>query len=274
MQELITFIIPVRHPANAPDWARLKIRLRQTAWSIAAQTDSSWTAVVVANRSADLPKLPQKFRVELVDFPPNPMYDLHLHDRQTAYEAVRLDKGRRVLAGLLSQPRSRYLMVVDDDDFISRRITAHVKSQSNSVGWEVKRGWLWQEASPFLLAYNEFSKLCGTSLIVNSEIISLPSDMDGANTYIMDMLGSHLKLPVMMTSLGTPLTPLPFRGAIYRVGHLGAHSKSKSLVRGHLVNRSTIRRPASLVKRLSELRLISQSLRQEFFGGRGATAQY
>ena len=35
----ITFIIPVRHQANAKDWTRLKGNLQQTAISIAAQTN-------------------------------------------------------------------------------------------------------------------------------------------------------------------------------------------------------------------------------------------
>ena len=42
----LTFIIPLRHPENSPDWAALKRRLAQTVRSIAAQDDARWRAFV------------------------------------------------------------------------------------------------------------------------------------------------------------------------------------------------------------------------------------
>ncbi len=49
---LLTFVIPVRHQDNAPDWARLSANLAQTLASIAAQSHSDWQGVVVANEGA------------------------------------------------------------------------------------------------------------------------------------------------------------------------------------------------------------------------------
>ena len=58
---LVTFIIPVRHQANASDWNALKARLSQTVASIAGQSNADWRGVIVANEGADLPDLPPQF---------------------------------------------------------------------------------------------------------------------------------------------------------------------------------------------------------------------
>src|ERR1700743_3319056 len=117
MSGVLTFIIPVRHPENSPDWSALKLRLAQTIRSIAGQDDAGWRAIVVANKGSDLPPLPRNFRLMQVGFPPNPMFEQGDNDRETFLNSCRLDKGRRVLSGLLQADRSGYSMVVDCDDF-------------------------------------------------------------------------------------------------------------------------------------------------------------
>ena len=41
---------------------------------------------------------------------------------------------------------------------------------------------------------------------------------------VKDMLGSHRRIRDILKSKGVPLQPLPFRGAVYRVGNAGSHS--------------------------------------------------
>jgi hypothetical protein len=135
ISELVTFVIPVRHPANAKDWTEEMRRLAQTVCSIAAQTDDRWRAVIVANREATLPPLPDRFSVEWVDFPPNAHHDRAGVDLETFDEAVRLDKGRRILAGLLGTRLGSYVMIVDDDDFVSQHLVAFVAQHPTQNGW-------------------------------------------------------------------------------------------------------------------------------------------
>ena len=61
--DILTFIIPIRHQANAKDWGALKANLVQTMRSIAGQSDPRWRGFVVANNGADLPPLPRGFSV-------------------------------------------------------------------------------------------------------------------------------------------------------------------------------------------------------------------
>ncbi|WP_246665082.1 galactosyl transferase [Neorhizobium sp. P12A] len=264
---LVTFIIPVRHQANASDWGALKARLSQTMASIAGQSNGDWRGIVVANEGADLPPLPPQFSVERVTFPPNQLHDMASADRELVYDAFRLDKGRRVLSGMLAARNSRFFMIVDDDDFVSSNIVDYVSRNSDANGWKIDLGFLWSEGASFLLQTNEFAKLCGTSLIVRSDLYRLPETFaDAEEDFIKSMLGSHVRIANILAEAGTPLRSLPFRGAIYRVGHSGAHSKSSDLLRTHFLNKSVIRHPRRLIRDLMRVHMLGDGLRREFFG--------
>lgn len=270
MHPLLTFIIPVRHPANSVDWIEQKNRLTDTIASISAQKNPLWQAVIVANNGSDLPELPPKFRVEWVDFLPNPIHDMRSAPLEQVYDQVRLDKGRRVLLGMLSG-RSEYYMIVDDDDFISNKITSFVADNNGGPGWKIDRGYLWSSGGYIISKYDDFSNYCGTSLIIRSDIYNLPDRfVEAGETYIKDMLGSHVRITQILLQRGIALAPLPFRGAIYRIGHPGAHSRSSGLLAG-MMRLSRLRRPRQWLRDIIALRPITPAIRREFFA---ATPKY
>ncbi len=158
---------------------------------------------------------------------PNQLYDLHNAGRGQVYEAVGLDKGRRILTVMLSARNSRFFMIVDNDDFVSANIVEFAARNADANGWKIDRGYLWNEGGRLLLHHNDFANFCGTSLIIRSDLYRLPATFEDADIdYIKSMLGSHVHIGKMLADQGHPLGSLPFRGAIYRVGHSGAHSKS------------------------------------------------
>lgn len=267
MTTAITFVIPVRHPQNCSDWGALKARLQETIRSIAAQTSPDWRCVIVANEGSDLPPLPANFTVCHVNFPPNPHYDIDVSGRERAYDSFRLDKGRRVLAGMLQERETKYFMIVDDDDFVSSRITQFVTSHDGANGWDTQEGWLWSEGGKAILPYGNFSKYCGTSLIIRSDLYDLPPSLDEAEEeYMKSWLGSHTRITGILAERGTPLAPLPFRGAVYRIGHAGAHSRSKGIIRNHILNPRLLARPGKLLRNITGLRFIKPEFEREYFG--------
>ena len=88
MSTLLTFIVPVRHQANARHWPELKQRLAQTLASIASQDHADWRGIVVANWGADLPEMPAGFEVERVDFAPNTLHELGNATKEQFYEGT------------------------------------------------------------------------------------------------------------------------------------------------------------------------------------------
>lgn len=267
VENVLTFIIPVRHPENARDWKELKSYLGVTLQSIANQDQAGWRAIIVANYGSDLPALPPGVEVKWVDFPPNQLHEQGTAHREQFHEAVRLDKGRRILAGLLEAGLSEYCMVVDDDDLISNGLTGFVKRHRGANGWFIRHGYVWTPGNKLLYRYPDFSMLCGTSHIVRTDLFALPAREELAtDDYIKQMLGSHIFITRYLREQGTPLAPLPFTGAIYRTGHAGSHSRSRDVLSTHLLHAWLLKSPGELARRLCRFRLLGAGIQREFFG--------
>jgi hypothetical protein len=263
---MLTFIVPVRHPANARDWNQSMRLLTQTLCSIARQQHPAWRAVVVANHEADLPVLPAGVEVERVDFPANPLHQRGSADIETFYDAFRLDKGRRVLAGMLRDPRGGHYMIVDDDDMVSDRLAGYVAERPDEYGWVLRRGYLWEEGRRYVYLHPRFSRVCGTSHIVRADLYRLPERLAAADEdYVRRMLGSHKAIEGELAKAGTPLAPLPFPAAVYRIGHPGAHSQSGGLFRTTFFTDSGRKSLAGLMRAVCRLRPLSARLADEFF---------
>ena len=269
---MLTFVIPLRHPANSPDWSALKRRLSQTLRSIAAQDHERWRAIVVANRGADLPALPDRCVVREVAFPPNALFERGESELEKFRDACREDKGRRVLAGVEAAGARGHLMVVDDDDLVSRRLAGFVAEHAGENGWYVENGYLWGDGGRLLYEYADFSSFCGTSHIVRADLygVSVSDGVPPDEARVRRLFGSHIYLREHLAACGRPLAPLPFAGAVYRIGHAGAHSRSRGLLREVFLRREVLRRPLEGIRRLSRLRVLTPALRREFFGAGGA----
>jgi hypothetical protein len=264
---LVTFIIPVRHQDNARDWSLLKANLVQTIASISNQTNDDWQGIIVANEGADLPDLPERFGVVRVAFPPNDLHEIDKANIEDVYDAFRADKGRRVLMGMLAARSSRFFMIVDDDDLVSARIVQYVADNPDANGWTIDRGYIWDDGGKLLFEYDDFNHLCGTSLIVRSDLYGLPERFEQASLdWIKLMLGSHIRIADILAAHGTPLASLPFRGAVYRVAHKGSHSKAPSLLVKYFLNWKAMKRPRRLLRNLAKLRLVGETAKHEYFG--------
>jgi len=260
----LTFIIPVKHPANALSWNSVKADLRQTIQSISAQDTDGWKAVIVANHGADLPILPNGFDVCRVDFAPNPLYSTQASEER--WEAFRLDKGRRVFAGMLSAGEMRHVMVVDHDDLVSRRLTSFVAAHPFANGWYLRDGLIWRGGSRLLYRFRDFSRLCGTSHIIRSDLYNLPTGLESVDpTYILRMFGSHTFLKDALDVAGTPLAPLPFVGAVYKTEHAESFLKFGGISKFFLGERAFLN-PRKLYRRLRRLRIKTHRVEVEFFG--------
>jgi hypothetical protein len=222
MSAVLTFVIPILHPENSWNWMSLKQHVAQTIRSISQQTSDRWNAVIVANHGSDLPDTPGQFEVKWVAFPPNSLYDRDAADNKRFYDAVRWNKGLRVLAGMLHAQPKGHVMVVDHDDLISNRLVSFVARNEERNGWYIKNGYIWSEGVDLLYCYSDFSQFCGSSHIIRADLYQLPSSIDHASEdYVRRIIGSHVLIREHLANNGAPLAHLPFRGAIYRMGHIG-----------------------------------------------------
>lgn len=265
MKKALTFIIPIRHPDNANDWGMTKQNLEQTLASISGQTLDDWQCIVVANHGSDLPPMPDNCKVCYVDYPPNQVHTQGNVDKELFYEAFRVDKGRRVLAGMLSAGETDFFMIVDDDDFVHRELCAHAHDNPSSNGWYIKNGYVWGEGGKLLMEHSDFHLLCGTSHIIKSDLFKLPDSIENANMeHVKLMMGSHIKIKDVLEKEGSPLLPLPFFGAVYRIGHKNAHSKSVGLIQHFFFHKYVLKHPRTFFKLLRSVKMVNASKKRDF----------
>jgi hypothetical protein len=168
---------------------------------------------------------------------------------------------------MLAALDAAYFMVVDDDDLVSAELVAHVARHSGANGWRIDHGYLWTEGSRLLLEHDDFASICGTSFIVRADLYRLPERAELARVnYIKAMLGSHKSIDRLLGQRDTPLAPLPFRGAIYRIGHAGAHSRSRGVLDRYVLDRALWRTPRLWLGNVQRLRWVTAGVRREFFG--------
>jgi hypothetical protein len=161
-----------------------------------------------------------------LDLPPNTAVE-RAATREAAYEAVRLDKGSRIRAAVTDLSPEDLIMVVDEDDLVSRRLVAFVqdrrmRSQSPQA-WVIDKGYAWQDGSASAQLVDQFHRLCGTCLIVPAgryKLFRLGPDASDADHHEATLeLGSHRRLVDSDLRAGRRFGRVPFRAAIYRTGH-------------------------------------------------------
>jgi len=272
VKPVLTFVIPVRHPDNARDWDIIKRHLRDTARSISAQDYPGWQAVVVANHGADLPDLPAGVWVKRVDFPPNPLPHPRAYaQRMASGETVHLDKGRRLLAGMLhalelSDGAPGHFLLMDDDDFVHSGVAGFVAANPASNGWYFKEGYIWPENGTLLYRRDGFEQECGTSHIIRHDLFRLPGRVAAIDEDEVKVMGDHNRWRDYFAAAGSPLAPLPFCGAVYRVAHNESWSHSRGIWRRYFLTRAMLKNPLELTRRALRLRLKTRAMEAAYFG--------
>ena len=230
---MLSFVIPVRHQATVTDWGAVRPLIAATFRSVAAQREGPWRLVVVANRGTELPALPGNAELHEVDFEPVILPRRHA-EPDRFYSLMRLDKGRRVLTGLLRARPVGHVMVVDYDDLVSNRLAGFVESSPAANGWSLGSGYLYSGGEDALLLEGNFHRHCGTSHIIRADLLDLPARFEEADDEkVRRWLGAHVFIRGDLHERGTPLGLLPFPGAVYRIGHPSATSRSPTLA-GHI----------------------------------------
>lgn len=212
---LITFAIPVRRPKSASDRKRLDWVLAQTLRSIFQQTHGDFRVLVAAAHTPSLPSCADD-RLEVMEvagfLPP------------TWEDANREAGGRRwALARRFAALGGGYLMFVDDDDFISRRLVAHVHATRHPNGYIVQHGYIFDAAQNVIAPYpiqkvtpGNFHRFCGTSAITRlapDDVVG--PDRRGESLYDRVYGHGHHHVFDRMAGEGRPLDELPFPAAIY-----------------------------------------------------------
>lgn len=263
---MITFLIPVRHPDSVPDWRLVRDLVATTLRSVAAQAHDAWCCYVALERGAELDPPPPGVRLV-----PTDIADPRLpEDLPARAVAIRRDKGARLVAALRAARddgrAGGHLMPCDYDDLVSRRLAGHAAGAPEADGWTVERGHLWDGGRWATLYPGAFHELCGTSLVVHARHLTGPGGPLDRPEAAERLLGSHKFLAPDLAAAGTPLAPLPFPGAVYRMGTGVNAMNARGLARWVANPRRLRRHPVRQLRALAAMRPVGRAFEREFMG--------
>ena len=222
----LTFITSLRHPHNSHDYAAVEALLSASLASWMRQSSERFAIVVVGSRRPPLPDDPRVHFVP-VDFPP----PSSAAGPNTGRDAVLRDKGTKLAIGLIRarQLGTGHVMFTDADDFVSRRLAALVGRHPEEPGWTITDGWRCNlERRTIRPQFGDFHLTCGSSHIVRADLLpATPPHLDATQEQLYAVLGPRLERWLgshMHLHDDIALAPLPFPGALYRVGTAESHS--------------------------------------------------
>ncbi|WP_173921748.1 glycosyltransferase family 2 protein [Agromyces sp. Marseille-P2726] len=272
---MLALVTSLRHPHNSNDYPRVERLLYESVVSWLRQTEDRFMIIVVGNQE---PRLPPDSRVRYVPVafpPPSP-----IASPRTGIPSILRDRGTKLAVGLAAarQHGAQHILFIDADDFVSRRVAAHVAAHPEAIGWRVNFPWRVNVERRAIHSHEG-----GTFSIVRTDLYpdpQLPLDAtqselyDGYGEKLERWLGSHLHIG---SDLGLP--PLPFDGALYRVGTGESHSGISMGGLGRPISRAlaqefgvpaTPRTPAGLLRAVLPSQRAWKDRLAPFRGARGS----
>jgi len=249
---MLCFVMALKSPSASVNWTVVERLFEQTLTSVCNQDDPDFRVIVVCNQVPRLQR-PAHHSVQfLVRDLPVPKIDAAMSDKWT-----KIAHGLVIAADL----RPDFVMLMDADDLVSRRLAGFVNRDKASNGWTFKKGYYWHYGSRWIQWTETFT--CGTNSIVSSRLIRFPKEV--SNEGIQDCLilkNGHTTIEKAMEGRGTPLEALPFAGAVWVYDHGDNDSTLATQQGGN--SRRKWHGLRFLLGSVRRQRLVSSSLKHEF----------
>jgi hypothetical protein len=211
---MLVFVIPLKSVKFSKSWERVCALFERTVKSVCNQTYSDFRVIVVCNEKPSIEFDHPNLEYIQVDYPEAKESEL-INTKLT-------DRGRKVLRGLIEAKKFNpsHAMAVDADDCISKKIAEFVKGNPSEPGWFVDKGYKYIEGKKTIyVKRNNFYRMCGSCNIIRYDLNNLPENPEYNRGYGYYKLWiDHEKVKPFMEQQGTPLSVLPFPGAIYILG--------------------------------------------------------
>jgi hypothetical protein len=211
-----------------------------------------------------LPPLPPGCEARFIELPPPDLPDPR-QGVEPYYDAIRHDKGLRIYEGMRDVPADAFIMPVDYDDFVSNRLAEFVAQNQTAPGWYIPQGYLYSGGG-WCYRTGRLHRTCGTSHILKRSVLGPFEGPDKQLDLlaIKRRLGSHIFNQSDMESTPNALAPLPFLGAVYRVGTPGSASGAGGVFQLMTPARHVLSHPVNALRRMTRYRPLTAKIRQEF----------
>lgn len=206
---MIVFIIPLKSKQVSKDWDRVCTLLERCVQSVVNQTSEYFRVVIACHERPNLQIDHPFIHYVEVDFPPPVLRQVNVISQMDR------DKNQKMWLGLEYAGRFNpsHVMFVDADDCVSCRIAEFVSQNTEANGWFLDSGYVYEDGSDRIYPKKgKFYLMSGTSHIVKHSVMQ---DETLSSIYIDSGEPLHQLVVDLLAKKNSPLTPLPFAGAVY-----------------------------------------------------------
>lgn len=274
---MVIFAIPLRAEETAKDWKNVLARFQKTIKSIFNQTNPNFRCIVACNR---IPEMACQYDewLEFIELPDMPIPSTWLEMARDKFWkltmiAVRI---REILEKEPDPEKGIYVMPVDGDDLLNRKIAEYCAKYPNENGFVSEDGYVWQSGKQYFRIYKEMHTYCGSCNIIKMYREDLPAECpaDPRLCHDQETAGKlNARYPIRFdhhtmvehyAHAGTPFAKLPFRSTVYV---LGTGDNISSIF--HAENSEYEKKcfhPISLLRSINifKMKFISRHIRREF----------
>lgn len=218
---MLVFIIPLKSPKISNSWSHVSRLFERCVRSVCNQTSPDFRCLVVCNEKPDIKFSHPHIEYLEVDLPVIKLDPKQIYKTPRRYcEERNKDKERKILMGMVHARKFEpsYVMPVDADDCVSKRLAEFVNHNSQCNGWFISDGYQYSEGSRRVyLRKGDFNVKCGSCNILRYDLLHFPKNINYDRP--RRILPGHHDIKKFMRRQETPLEPLPFPGAIYVTEH-------------------------------------------------------
>lgn len=262
---MIGFVVPIKSKLISRNWDLDNLLLERTVRSICSQTDNNFKLIIVYNEVPVInfvhPNIIYKhFPFAIVAAEDIEDFDSYVSKYYSKeYAEKMMDKGKKITYGCKAaiDLGCDYIMAIDSDDLISKKIAEYVNQNSHpdKAGWRVKKGFIYQENSFYLVKKFDIQNLNGSTHILRKDLITIP-DFSSNIFWDYNLYECHGYTYGRIKDFHhQELEDFPFFGVIYIV-----HTNNYSPIR-NLTRKITFK---NILKKFILGKLLSQKIRVEF----------
>jgi hypothetical protein len=201
------FAIPLRSRATARDWRTVCDLLDHTLRSVLRQDDEDFSVLLACHETPDTPSVKDPRVTILQTDCPIP----------TTFAEQMFDKHRkkRICTAELKQRGGGYIMFMDADDMVSRRLVSYVRRRRSNSGYIITKGYQYNSMTQRYCRLLAFDKRCGSCGIFQFSVDDLPETPQEERETFSDQFGTHTKWREVSRKFGRALEPIGFPSAVH-----------------------------------------------------------
>lgn len=225
---MFVFVISLRHPKNANNFAHVEKLLSITLQSICGQTDPNFKVIVVCNEKPNVSFQDERIHYHVVAFDAPSDKKAAALENQPKF----LDKGTKYLAGLLYAEKfdPKYVCIFDADDWLNKNFVKEINQAPDYPVWYVNKGYMVNYQTKEYKNISGFNRYCGSSFVYDYQYLmsvaelkapltqdSTQDEMVAATSdfYISQLLANHTITYRLFDEKGTTPQEVPLNSACW-----------------------------------------------------------